>query len=148
MISEEIFWYCGRFEHVVELVNWSAVFFFDTLFVTAFAFNHVYKAFRVAVNVVSNWSCFACGMECVRSKPDGYVGTRARRKIAAAFSIPHANGKNLMLISRFRAVIKVLFCSILHALVHTGTKYMITMTSAHLLKKFLRVHPFCLCVVL
>lgn len=54
MISEEIFCCCGRFEYVVELVNWSAVFFFGTLFVRAFAFNYVNKAFRVAVNVASN----------------------------------------------------------------------------------------------
>ena len=67
------------------LVNWSAVFvetifessfsFSCILFTTAFALNHVNKVFR-AVNVMSNGSCFACGLECVRSKSILYVGAR------------------------------------------------------------------------
>ena len=52
------------------------------LFVTALPLNHENRVFRVAGNVVSNWSRFACGMECVRSKHVGYVG--ARRTMAAA----------------------------------------------------------------
>ena len=68
---------------LVGLVNWSTVFveaifessfcFSYTLFVTAFSLSHVNKVFRVAGNVVSTWSSFACGMECVRSKRVGYV---------------------------------------------------------------------------
>ena len=33
---------------------------------TAYGLNHVNKVFRVAGNVVSNRSCFDCGVECVR----------------------------------------------------------------------------------
>ena len=44
---------------------------------TAFALNRVITVFRVAGNVVSNRFCFACGVECVRSKSVGYVGARS-----------------------------------------------------------------------
>ena len=45
-----------------------------TLLVTAFALNHVITVFRVAGDVVSKRFCFACGVECVRSKSVGYIG--------------------------------------------------------------------------
>ena len=41
------------------------------------------KVYRVAGNVLSNRSCFACRVECVRSKPVRCVG--ARRTMTAAF---------------------------------------------------------------
>ena len=67
-------------------VNWSAVFveaifqssfsFSCILLISAFALNHVNRVFRVACNVVSNRSCFACRVECVRNKFLEYVGAR------------------------------------------------------------------------
>ena len=77
MISEDMSSFRGRFGYVGGLVNWSAVFveaifklsfsFSYILFVTAIALSRVNKVFRVAGNVVSNGSCFACEVECVRS---------------------------------------------------------------------------------
>lgn len=53
----------------VEAVIESSLYFSYILLVTAFAPNHVDKVFRVTGNVVSNrFFCFACGMQCVRSK--------------------------------------------------------------------------------
>ena len=66
----------------VEAIFGSSFCFSFILFVTAFSLSHVNKVFRVAGNVVSTWFCFACGMECVRSKRIGYVV--ARRTAAAA----------------------------------------------------------------
>ena len=52
------------------------------LLMTAFALNHLNKVFRVGGDVVSNRSCFACGMECVRRKTVG-----ARRTMATVLKI-------------------------------------------------------------
>ena len=53
----------------VEAVIESSLYFSYILLVTASALNHVDKVFRVTGNVVSNrFFCFACGMQCVRSK--------------------------------------------------------------------------------
>ena len=53
----------------VEAVIESSFYFSYILLVTAFAVNHVDKVFRVTGNLVSNrFFCFACGMQCVRSK--------------------------------------------------------------------------------
>ena len=38
--------------------------------------------FKVAGDVLSNRSCFACGMESVRRKPLEYVGTRRKTSVA------------------------------------------------------------------
>ena len=56
----------------------------------AFAQNHVNKVFRVAGNVVSNRSCFPCGVECVSSKPVRYAG--ARKTITAALKRASGGG--------------------------------------------------------
>ena len=57
----------------IEAIFETSFCFTYILFVTAFALRHVSKVFRVAGNGVSNRSCFACGMECIRCKPVGYV---------------------------------------------------------------------------
>ena len=71
---------------LARFVNWSVVFveaifqssftFSCMLLISAFALNHVNRVFRVTCNVVSNRSCFACRVECVRNKLLEYVGAR------------------------------------------------------------------------
>ena len=47
-------------------------------FVTAFATNRVTKVFRIACNVVSNRSCFACEVKCVREPASFIAGSKLR----------------------------------------------------------------------
>ena len=95
----------------VEAIFESSFSFSYILFVTAFALNYGNTIFRVAGNVVSNRSCFACEMECVRRKPVGYVGTR--RTMAAAFkSLGRGGGmlfrEGLRSLARTRKLLRLL----------------------------------------
>ena len=51
-----------------------------------YSFNRVNNVCRVVDNAVSNRSCFACAMQCVRSKLVGYVS--GSRTMAAALKEP------------------------------------------------------------
>ena len=79
----------------VDAIFESSFSFYYISFVTSFALNHVNKVFRVSGNVESKRSCFACGMECVRTKPVGYVG--ALRTMASA--LKRASGFMLLYVA-------------------------------------------------
>ena len=63
-------------------VRWSDLlvifFLYIVNFVTALVTNHVNKVFRIACNVVSNRSCFACEVECVREPASFIAGSKLR----------------------------------------------------------------------
>lgn len=60
----------------VEAIFDTSFCFSYVLLGTTFALKHVYKIFRVTVDVVSNKSCFIRGVDWVRGKPVGFASSR------------------------------------------------------------------------